>query len=301
MATVLLSGATGFLGSALTGAMQKAGHRMVRLSRTGPAGPDRMLWEPEAGQIDGEALARVSPDIVVNFAGAPIAQRWTPEHRRVIRDSRVRGTRALAEAVARLGKKPSVLLSGSAIGYYGANRGDDMLDETSGAGQDFLAELALDWERAAEPAAAAGVRVVVSRTGLVLGAAGGVLQRMLLPFQTGVGGRLGNGRQWMSWISLEDFVRAIVFAIDTSDLRGPINFVAPEPVRNDEFTRVLATVLGRPAVLPVPRLALQMLFGEMADNTILASQRVAPKKLAGTGFEFRHPRLEAALRAELRR
>jgi len=301
MATVLLSGASGFLGSALAIAMEKTGHRVVRLTRMGPSGPARILWQPGAGQIDHDALARTSPDIVVNFAGEPIGHRWTPERRRSIRDSRVRGTIALAEAIGALEKKPSVFLSGSAIGYYGANRGDDLLDETSAAGQDYLAQLALDWERSAEPAASAGVRVIVSRTGLVLGPAGGVLQRMLLPFQMGAGGRLGDGRQWMSWISLEDYVRAIEFAIATPSLHGPINLVAPEPVRNDEFTRVLGSVLGRPALLPVPRIALQMMFGEMADSTILASQRVAPKKLAGAGFEFRHPRLEAALRSELRR
>jgi len=296
-----MSGASGFLGSALAVTMQKDGHRVVRLSRTGPAGADRILWDPGAGRIDRDALARLSPDVIVNFAGEPIAHRWTAERRRRIRDSRVRGTTALAEAIAALDRKPAVLLSGSAIGYYGAHRGDDVLDETGAASEDFLGELARDWERAAEPAAAAGVRVIMSRTGLVLGAAGGALQRMLLPFQTGVGGRLGDGRQWMSWIGLEDFVRAATFAIGASDISGPVNFVAPEPVRNDEFTRVLARVLGRPALLPVPRLALQMLFGEMADNTILASQRVAPTILAGAGFKFRHPRLEEALRSELRR
>jgi hypothetical protein len=296
-----MSGATGFLGSALAVTMRKDGHRVVRLSRNGPAAAELILWDPDAGRIDRDAVARLSPEIIVNFAGEPIAQRWTAERRRRIRDSRVRGTTALAECIASLDRKPAVLLSGSAIGYYGTHRNDDVLDETCDAGEDFLGVLARDWERAAEPAAAAGVRVVALRTGLVLGAAGGVLRRMLLPFQSGLGGRLGDGRQWMSWIGLEDFVRAAEFAMNKSGIRGPVNFVAPEPVRNDEFTRVLARVLGRPALLSVPRPVLQLVFGDMADNAILASQRVAPKKLVGAGFEFRHPRLEEALRSELRR
>ena len=195
----------------------------------------------------------------------------------------------------------TVLVSGSAIGYYGAHRGDEPLDESSPAGDDFLAHTARDWEHATAPAAVAGIRVALLRTGLVLGAQGGVLQRMLLPFQIGVGGQLGDGRQWMSWIALEDYVRAMQFVVATPAMNGAANVVAPEAVRNDEFTRTLARVLDRPAVLPVPTFALGLVFGTMADNTILASQRVVPKKLAGAGFEFRHPRLEDALRAELRR
>ena len=187
------------------------------------------------------------------------------------------------------------------MGYYGAHRGDEVLDEESAVGGDFLAELARDWERATEPSAAAGTRVIHLRTGLVLSPNGGVLARMLPPFQMGVGGRLGDGRQWMSWIAREDFIGALAFAIATPTLSGPVNMVAPNPVRNDEFTDTLARVLNRPALLPVPRAGLVLLFGEMADNTILASQRVMPKRLAGAGFEFRHPRLDQALRAELRR
>jgi uncharacterized protein len=194
-----------------------------------------------------------------------------------------------------------VFLSGSAIGYYGAHRGDDLLDENSAPGSDFLAALARDWERATQPASAAGIRVVLVRTGLVIGTGGGVLDRMLLPFRLGIGGRLGAGKQWMSWIAMDDIVRAMQFLLDTTTMRGPVNLVAPAPERNVDFTRTLARVLNRPAFIPVPTVALELLFGTMADNTILASQRVVPKRLADAGFEFRHPRLEEALRFELKR
>lgn len=301
VATILISGASGFLGSAIAVALGAREHRILRLTRRSPQSSDDVSWAPEAGRIDSDALARAAPDVVINLAGEPIGQRWTPERRRRIRESRVRGTEALALALAELERRPSLLVSGSAIGYYGADRGDDVLDESASAGDDFLARLARDWEGATAPVAAVGVRIVLLRTGLVLSDAGGVLQRMLPPFLMGAGGRLGDGRQWMSWIALADYVRAVEFILATPVLAGPVNMVAPEPVRNDEFTRVLAGVLSRPALFPVPRAALGLLFGEMADNTILASQRVVPKRLAGAGFEFRHPRLDGALRAELRR
>ncbi|MEK7400875.1 MAG: TIGR01777 family oxidoreductase [Gemmatimonadota bacterium] len=301
MPNVLLSGSSGFLGSAIAGWLQEQGYRTSRLVRSAPSGEGRVAWDPESGQIDREAVARCAPDLVINLAGEPIAQRWTAERRRKIRESRVRGTRALAEAIASLPRRPATLISSSAIGYYGAHRDDEVLDESSAGGDDFLAQLAREWEGATEPAAAAGIRVVLWRTGLVLARGGGVLARMLPPFQMGVGGRLGDGRQWMSWMALQDFVAALAFAIATPTLSGPVNMVAPEPVRNDEFTETLGRVLNRPALLPVPKAGLSLLFGEMADNTILASQRVVPKKLAGAGFVFRHPRLDGALRAELRR
>jgi uncharacterized protein (TIGR01777 family) len=298
---VLLSGASGFLGSAIATWLQEQGYRTTRLVRGSPSGEGRVAWDPESGQIDRDAVARCAPELVIHFAGEPIAQRWTADRRRRIRDSRVRGTKALADALASLTQRPAVLLSASAIGWYGAHRGDDVLDESSAGGDDFLAQTARDWERAAEPASAAGIRVVMVRTGLVLSKKGGVLAKMLPPFQMGVGGRLGDGRQWMSWIALEDYVAALAFAISTPSLSGPVNLVGPNPVRNDAFTSTLASVLNRLAVVPVPRAALMLLFGEMADNTILASQRVLPKKLTGAGFEFRRPQLDDALRAELRR
>jgi uncharacterized protein len=305
VSTVLLSGASGFIGSQLSKSLSADGHRVVRLarpeSRSTPAVSDIVRWDPEAGYIDRDALARLQPDAVVNLAGESIAKRWTATRRRRIRESRVRGTTILAEALAALRSKPSVFLSGSAMGYYGAHRGDELLEEHSAPGSDFLAQTARDWERATEAASQAGIRVVLSRTGIVLGMGGGALDQMLLPFRLGVGGRLGSGRQWMSWIALDDVVRALRFLVDTPAVRGPVNLVAPEPVRNAEFTKVLGRVLGRPAMLPVPAFALELLFGTMADHTILASQRLSPKKLAGAGFEFRHPRLEEALRFELRR
>jgi uncharacterized protein (TIGR01777 family) len=301
VASVLLGGASGFLGSAIAGWLQEQGYRTTRLVRGSPSGEGRVSWDPESGQIDRDAVLRAAPEVVINLAGEPIGQRWTTDRKRRIRESRVRGTRALAEAITVLPRKPLVFVNGSAMGYYGAHCGDTVLDESSAPGDDFLANVCKDWERAAEPAAAAGIRVVLLRTGLVIGRGGGVMARMLPPFQMGVGGRLGDGKQWMSWISLTDYLSAIAFAIATAGISGPVNMVAPSPVRNDEFTDTLGHVLGRPALLPVPRAGLALLFGEMADNTILASQRVVPKKLAGAGFEFRHPRLDDALRAELRR
>lgn len=305
MSTVLISGASGFIGAQLARSLTTDGHRVVRLARRGsrplPAATDAVAWDPEGGSIDRDALIRARPDAVVNLAGEPIDQRWTQRRRQNIRDSRVNGTTALAQAIAVLPEHPKVLVSGSAMGYYGAHRGDEILDEESAPGSDFLARTALEWEQATSAASAAGIRVVLSRTGLVLGREGGALQRMLPPFRFGLGGRLGSGRQWMSWIALDDMVRALRFLIDAPAMRGPVNLVAPDPARNTDFTTTLARVLRRPAILPVPAVALALLFGAMADNTILASQRLIPKRLAGAGFEFRHPRLDDALRFELTR
>jgi uncharacterized protein len=299
VATVLLSGASGFIGSRLARSLRDDGHRIVALTRQASA--DAVQWNAESGTIDTAALARVVPDVVINLAGEPIAQRWTGARMRSIRDSRVNGTRALAIAIASLPKKPSTFVSGSAIGWYGAHRGAEVLDETSSTGSDYLAQTALEWERATSPASDAGIRVVLSRTGIVLGKDGGALQRMLPPFQLGAGGRIGSGKQWMSWISLEDAVRGLRFMAEQPTLAGAANLVAPNPVQNEDFAKTLGAVLHRPALVPVPALALRLAFGRMADETIMASQRVLPKKIAGAGFEFRHPRLEEALRFELRR
>jgi uncharacterized protein len=295
--TVLLSGSSGFIGAALTRSLVADGFTVVPLRRSPGAG---VPWDAERGTIDTDALSRAAPGIVINLAGEPIAHRWTRERRKKIYESRVRGTRALSRALVGLPQPPRVMISGSAIGYYGSDRGDAVLTEGSEPGTDFLAGLARDWESATSEAEAEGVRVATLRTGIVCGEGGGALARMLPPFRAGVGGPLGGGRQWMSWISVTDAVRAIRFLADNPEARGPFNIVAPAPVRNEEFSRVLGRVLGRPSLIPVPRLALLALYGEMADQTVLASQRVVPEKLTGAGFEFRHPLLEQALRAELR-
>jgi len=296
---VLVSGATGFIGSALLRRLAGDGIAVRRLVRRAPAaGSDDREWDPSRGVIDPRALDDV--DAVVHLSGARIDQRWSESVERELRESRIRSTELLARAIASAPVRPRVLVSGSAIGVYG-DRGDEPLDERSAPGTGFLAGLCVDWEAAARPAADAGVRVVHPRTGIVLGAHGGALARMLPPFKLGVGGPTGSGRQWMSWIALADMVEALLFALRTETLAGPANFVAPEPVRNADFARTLGHVLHRPAVLPTPKLALSLLFGrEMVEATLLASQRATPRALLDAGFGFAHPRLEDALRAALR-
>jgi uncharacterized protein (TIGR01777 family) len=269
---IAVTGASGFVGGALVRALQSAGEEVIIVPR-GTA---------EIG--DAEAI--------VNLAGAPIAVRWTDRRKREILTSRVEGTRRIVDAIARRAAPPRVLVSASAIGFYGS-RGDEQLSEESSAGTDFLAGVVRDWEAAAS---AARVRSVQLRFGIVLGAHGGALAKMLPPFRMGVGGRLGTGKQWMSWISLDDLVSVIRFAIDERALSGPVNAVAQNPVTNAEFTATLGRVLHRPAVLPVPAVALRAVFGEMAALTMLASQRVKPARLEGSGFRFTHPDLEGALR-----
>lgn len=293
MKRVAITGASGFIGRALTARLAADGITVVRIGRG--AGAD-VQWDPAAGRLDARALEGV--EAVVHLAGASIAQRWTPERKSAIRESRVQGTRLIAERCAGLAKPPSVLVCASAIGIYGS-RGDEWLDETSSPGDDFLAGVVRDWEAAAEPAREAGIRVVHVRTGIALNPRGGALGKMLLPFQLGVGGRLGSGRQWMSWISLEDLVRAFRFAMETPSISGPMNATAPEPVTNRTFTSTLARVLKRPALVPVPAFALRALLGEMAEGTVLASQRVRATVLADAGFQFEHPTLSTALRSEL--
>jgi uncharacterized protein (TIGR01777 family) len=299
VSTILLAGASGFLGSHLARALAADGHDVVGLSRR-PRATD-VGWDPERGMLDRDALARVAPHIVINLAGAPIAQRWTSVGRRRIRESRVVGTHALAAAVAALSPRPTLMIGASAIGYYGADRGDEVLDESSTPGDDYLGRLGVEWEAAVMPARDAGIRTVLTRTGVVLHRSGGMLARTLLPFRLGLGGRLGNGRQWMSWISLADWVGAVRTVMASDTIAGPVNLVAPEPVRNAEFTRAMGDVLRRPVIFPLPAFLLRLVFGAMADGTLLASQRVVPKRLAGAGFEFRHPRIHSALEAAIRR
>jgi uncharacterized protein len=294
---VLISGATGFIGSALAGRLANEGVEVRRLTRRARAASD-VQWDPERGTFDARALDEI--DAVVNLAGEKIDQRWSTDRKRQIRESRLHATTLLARAIAERAERPRAFVSGSAVGIYG-DRGDEVLDERSAPGDDFLARLAQEWEDAARPAAVAGVRVVHPRTGIVLGARGGALARMLPPFRLGGGGPLGGGRQWMSWIALTDMVSALMFALRSDALVGPANFTAPDPARSADFAAALGRVLHRPAVVPTPTFALKLLFGgEMVDATLLASQRALPVALEKAGFVFAHPRLEDALRHELR-
>ena len=296
---IAITGASGLIGRALLARLRLNGKRVRRLVRTpDPKSPDDIAWDPMRGTLDPRQLEGV--EAVIHLAGEPIAQRWTGARREAIRDSRVRGTELLARTIVSLDRKPEALLSGSAVGFYG-DRGDEALDEESTSGTDFLAGVAREWEAATEAATTAGVRVALLRTGIVLSAHGGALERLLPPFRLGVGGPIGTGRQWMSWIALEDHVRAMEHALATVGLHGPVNLVAPNPVMNAEFAATLGRVLGRPAIVPVPAFALELLYGEMARATILAGQRVLPKKLLRSGFHFAHPTLEEALRFELAR
>lgn len=293
---ITIAGATGLIGTALARQLREDGHAVQRLIRRAERlEPDDIPWSPRDGALDPARLEGV--DAIVNLSGAPLDRRWTSEYKAAIRSSRIDTTALIARTVASLARKPSVFVNGSAIGVYG-DRGDEELDESSRPGDDFLATLVRDWESATEAASSAGVRVVLARSGLVLAPEGGALARMLTPARLGLGGRLGSGRQWMSWISLRDEVRALRFAIHTAALRGAVNLVAPNPVPNAEFARTLGRVLGRPAIAPVPAFALELVFGEMARETVLASQRVHPRALLAAGFAFEDPTLEGALRSQ---
>ncbi len=299
---VAISGSSGLLGRTLAAFLGTAGHRVIRLVRgRGPGselGPDEVAWDPEGGQLDPQALEGLGA--VVHLAGESVAGgRWTAERKRRIRESRVRGTSLLAEALASLLRPPKVLVSASGINIYGTTT-DAPLDETAPTAGDYLAEVAAAWEAAAAPAAARGIRVVHPRFGAVLDPNDGALPRFLTPFRAGVGGRLGSGRQPMSWVALDDAVGALYQMLHDDRLRGPVNVTAPEPVTNADFTRTLAGVLGRPAALPVPAFALRLLFGaEMADSIVLGGARVLPRALLAAGFRFQHPELEPALREML--
>lgn len=293
---ILVSGATGFIGSALVPALQAAGHQISRLVRRQAAAGD-IQWDP-AGGLDPSAVAGF--DAAVHLAGENISGRWTVAKKQRIRDSRIQGTRTLATALASAQPRPRVLVSASAIGFYG-NRGDDVLDESASPGSDFLAEVANEWEAAADPARQADLRVAHLRFGVVLSPRGGALKQMLPTFRLGLGGRVGSGRQWWSWIALDDVVAAIQHALATESLRGPVNTVSPQPLTNADFTRVLGEVLRRPTVLPMPGFAVKLVFGEMGEALLLASQRVEPAALKASGFQWRYPELRQALAAMLRR
>lgn len=289
---VLLSGATGLVGSSLTTFLTTGGHTVVPLhrSRSGKG----VRWNPSRGELDAGEIEGF--DAVVHLAGENIASgRWTAARKREIRDSRVKGTRLLCETLAKLKSPPKTLVCASAIGFYG-DRGDESLDETAAAGTGFLPEVCQEWEAATEPARAAGIRVVNLRFGVVLSLAGGALKTMLPPFRMGVGGKLGSGKQWMSWIALDDAVGTIHHALITDGLSGPVNAVAPHAVTNLEFTKTLGRVLSRPTFFAVPAFGARIAFGELADALLLASTHVVPGKLSSSGYPFRFAHLEGALR-----
>jgi len=290
---VLISGASGFVGTHLTDLLCEKGCKVKKLTRSQHINAgDQFYWSPERGEIELEALEDL--DAVVHLAGENIAGRWTDHKKAEIERSRVRGTKLLSESLAGLNKKPQVLISASAVGYYG-DRGDEILTEESARGRGFLADVSVKWEDAAEAAKQAGIRVINLRIGMVLGADGGALGKMLLPFKLGIGGRIGGGNQYWSWIAIDDLVGIIYYLLSKEDLNGPVNAVAPNPVTNSEFTSTLGRVLGRPAILPLPAFAARGILGEMADEMMLSSTRVKPQKLLDSGYKFEYPELKEAL------
>ncbi|MFH1372310.1 MAG: TIGR01777 family oxidoreductase [bacterium] len=297
---IVVSGSTGLIGRAIVADLSSQGHDVIPLVRSGDSPTGKQVrWDPDGGMINRDGLKGI--DAVVHLAGENIASgRWTTSKKARIRDSRIIGTRLLSEALARLKPPPAVLLSASACGFYG-DRGDDEVDENDGPGNGFLADLCREWEAATKPATEAGIRVVHLRFGVILSADGGALAKMLPSFRFGLGGRLGSGRQYMSWISLEDIVAAIYHCLNTGSLRGAVNLVSPNAVTNREFTQALGKVLCRPTMMTVPAGVLRFLFGEMAREMLLTSTRVKPTRLVESGFRFRRPHLEIILRHELKR
>src|SRR5947208_6225938 len=299
---ILVTGSSGLVGTALVSALARGGHTVCRLVRPQTAGGGGakegfvVAWNPETGELEG---AGVGADAVVNLAGASIADgRWTTKRKELLCSSRIATTRALVGALAKMNARPSVLVSASAIGYYG-DRGNETLTEESKAGTDFLAELVQEWEVEARKADALGIRVVLARFGVILAREGGALPKMMLPFKFGVGGKLGSGQQWQSWVALEDVVGILRFAIENASVRGAINMVSPQPLQNAEFTCVLAKAMHRPALFPAPAFALRLALGEMADALLLSSQRVLPGALEKLGYRFLHADLTSALAAVL--
>ena len=301
MARVLVSGISGPIGAALVPSLASSGARIARLtragSRVGPVAAETIPWDPTK-PISADVVSGF--DAVIHLAGESIVGRWSTTKKAGIRDSRVVSTHNLAEALATAKNKPQVFVCGSAIGYYG-NRGDEVLNEKSAPGAGFLAEVCREWEAATQPAAEAGIRSVQIRIGVVLSPQGGALGKMLTPFKMGVGGRIGNGRQWMSWIDVADLVGAIHHILKTDLLHGPVNLVAPKPVTNAEFTRTLASTLSRPALFPLPVFAVKLAFGEMGEAVLLGSQRVEPAQLMASGYEFRFSELRDSLENTLKR
>jgi len=287
---ILVSGSHGLVGKALIASLTSDGHEIVRLVRGKPSGAAEIEWHPNQEKIDAASLEGI--DAVVHLAGESIASgRWTDEKKCAIRDSRVKGTALLSDALARLSHPPSVFVSASAIGYYG-NRGDEVLTEKSPPGDDFLANVCVEWENATIPTIEKGIRTVHARFGIILARKEGALAKMLTPFRMGIGGRIGDGKQWMSWIDIEDVVNGLRSVIENSSVNGPVNFVAPNPVTNAEFTKTLGRVLSKPTLFPVPAFGVRLAFGEMGDALLLSSARVTP----GVLQHFAYPTLDAALR-----
>ena len=290
---ILIGGSSGLVGTALIKSLEVDGHEVFRLVRHAPTAKTEVEWSPDRYSI---ALARIEGfDAVVNLAGESIAEgRWTDEKKRRIRESRVKGTKLLGDALANLTIPPKTFICASAIGYYG-NRGDEILTEASTPGDDFLANVCAEWEQATALATEKGIRVVNARFGVILAAEGGALRKMLPPFRMGVGGRIGSGKQWMSWIALDDVVGGLNFALTNDSLRGPVNFVAPNPVTNAEFTKTLGKVLSRPTLFPIPAFGVRLMFGEMGEALLLGGQRVEPAHLKSGSYQFQYAELGEAL------
>jgi uncharacterized protein len=290
---ILITGASGLIGTALQRSLRAKGHELLLATRGEAKGEEQVQWSIDDGFTELGRLEGI--DAVVHLAGESVnGLRWTEEKKKAIRDSRVIGTRNLVNALSRLRERPNVLVSASAIGFYG-ERGDEELTESSAAGDDFLAEVSKVWESEARRAEDAGIRTVLLRTGIVLSKEGGALGTMLLPFKLGVGGIIGSGKQWMSWISLDDHIAVIEHAIENESVRGALNSVSPHPVRNEEFTKAMGEVLYRPTFLPLPEFIVSMALGEMGDALLLTSTKVLPKRLENAGFKFRYPELRKAL------
>ncbi len=290
---VLITGATGLIGNALQRSLSDKGYEMLLASRSEPKDEHSIQWDIQKGFSDPERLEGI--DAVVHLAGESISGlRWTDDKKKAIRDSRVLGTRSVVDAISRLKQRPRILVAASAVGFYG-ERGDEELTESSAAGDDFLSAVAKEWESEARRAEDAGIRTVLLRSGIVLSKDGGALGTMLTPFKLGVGGVVGSGKQWMSWISLDDEVEIINFAIENENLRGAVNAVSPNPATNYDFTKTLGEILYRPTIIPLPEFAVSMIFGEMGDALLLSSTKALPKRLIDAGFEFKYPDLKKAI------
>lgn len=292
---ILVTGASGLVGTYLVPSLAAKGHDVLKVGRGAAKSADEVQWNPETGFADSEIAKLEGIDAVVHLAGDNVgAENWSAEKKRKIRDSRVKGTRVLVDALAKLKKKPATFVSASASGYYGP-RGDEILTEESPKGEGFLADTCAEWEAEADRASELGARVVKLRIGVVLAKEGGALEKMMTPFKFGVGGVVGSGKQWMPWISLDDLVRAFEFALENESLQGPYNTIAPGIVNNEGFTKVFGDVINRPTILPIPEFAIRLMFGEMGEQLLLKGQRMTSAKLIAAGFEFKFPELKAAL------